>query len=89
MFQHDIAYGYFKGLPRRTASDKELRDKELNIAKNPNYDGYQICLASIVYKLFDKKTSSGANKNKNMSKQELAKELHKPIMKKFKNRQVY
>ena len=89
MFQHHIAYGDFKGLPRRAASDKVLHDKEVNIAKNPNYDGYQIRLASIVYKLFDKKTSSGANKNKNMSKQESAKELHKPIMKKVKNRQVH
>ena len=34
-FQHGIAYGDFKGLPRRTASDKVIRDKGLNIAKNP------------------------------------------------------
>ena len=32
--QHDIAYGDFKDLPRRTASDKVLRDKVFNIAKN-------------------------------------------------------
>ena len=36
-FQHDISYGYFKDLPRRTASDKRLRDKAFNIAKNPKY----------------------------------------------------
>ena len=30
-FQHDIAYGDFKDLPRRTASVKVLRDKEFNI----------------------------------------------------------
>ena len=39
--QHDIAYGDFKDLARRTAPDKVLRDKAFNIAKNPNYDGYQ------------------------------------------------
>ena len=40
-FQHDMAYGDFKELKRRTASDKFLRDKAFNIAKNPKYDGYQ------------------------------------------------
>ena len=38
-FQHDMAYGDFKDVKRRTASDKILRDKVFNIAKNPNYDG--------------------------------------------------
>ena len=37
-FQHDMAYGDFKNLPRRIASDKLLRDKTFNIAKNPKYD---------------------------------------------------
>ena len=36
-----MAYRNFKDLPRRTASDKVLRDKSFNIAKNPKYDGYQ------------------------------------------------
>ena len=40
-FQHDIVCGDFKNLTRRTASDKILRDKAFNIAKNPKYDGYQ------------------------------------------------
>ena len=30
-FQHDMAYGDFKDLKRRTASDKDLKDKEFNI----------------------------------------------------------
>ena len=30
-----------KDLARITASDKTLRDKAFNIAKNPKYDGYQ------------------------------------------------
>ena len=33
-FQHDMAYGYFKDLARRTGADKVLRDKAFNIAKN-------------------------------------------------------
>ena len=43
-----MAYGDFKDLARRTASDKSLRDKALNIAKNAKYDGYQRRLASMV-----------------------------------------
>ena len=53
-FQHDVAYEDFKDLPRRTASDKVLRDKSFNIAKNLKYDGYQRGLVSMVYKFFDK-----------------------------------
>ena len=57
-----MAYGDFKDLAKRTASDKFLRDKVFNIAKNPKYDGYPRGLASRVYKFFDKKTfGSGAN----------------------------
>ena len=57
-FQHDMAYGGFKDLGRRPASDKVLKDKAFNIAKNPKYDGYQRGVASMVYKLFDKKSAS-------------------------------
>ena len=57
-----MAYGDFKDLARRTASDKVLRDEAFNIAKNPKYDGYQRRLASTVYKFFDKKSKgSGVN----------------------------
>ena len=51
-----MAYGDFKDLPRRTASDKVLRDKPFNIAKNPKYDGCQRRLASMVYKKSSIKT---------------------------------
>ena len=44
----------FKDLKRRTASDKILRDKAFNIAKNPKYDGYQRGLAPMVYKFLIK-----------------------------------
>ena len=57
-FQHDMAHGDFKDLARRTASDKVLRGKAFNIAKNPKYDRYQRGLASMVYKFFDKKSAS-------------------------------
>ena len=40
-FHHDMAYGHFKDLKRRTFSDKLLKDKAFNIAKNLKYDGYQ------------------------------------------------
>ena len=50
-----MAYGDFKDLARRKASDKTLRDKAFNIAKTPKYDRYQRGLASMVYKFFDKK----------------------------------
>ena len=54
-FQHDMTYGDFKALTRRTASYKILLDKVFNIAENPKYDGYQCGLASMVYICFDKK----------------------------------
>ena len=38
---YDMAYADFKDLKRRTISDKILRDKVFNIAKNPKYEGYQ------------------------------------------------
>ena len=60
-FQHDMAYGDFIALTRRTASDKILRDKAFNIDKNAKYDGYQRGLASIVYKFFERKTSGDAD----------------------------
>ena len=64
-FQHDMAYGDFKNLKRRTASDKILRDKAFNIAKNPKYDGYKRGLASMVYKMFCKKSAGGGMINNN------------------------
>ena len=46
-FQHDMTYEDFKDLTRRTASDKFLRDKAFNIAKNTKYEGHQRGLASV------------------------------------------
>ena len=50
-----MAYGDFKDLNKITVADKVLRDKAFNISKNPNYDGYQCGVASMVYKFLDKK----------------------------------
>ena len=88
-FQCDMAYGDFKDLTRRTASDKILHDKAFDIAKNPKYDGYQKGLPAMIYKFFDKITSGGAIENEIISNKESAEELHKPIIKKFKERKVY
>ena len=88
-FQHDMAYGHFKHLNRRTVAYEVLRDKAFNIAKNPKYDGYQRGLASIAYKFFNKKTSGGAVKNEINSNEELAEKLHKLIITKFNKRKVH
>ena len=85
-----MAYGDFKHLARRTASDKVLGDKAFNIAKKTKYDG----LASMVYKCLGKRSKYGgvttlanqsAFKNQITQNQQLAKESHKPIIRKFKN----
>ena len=62
-------------------------NKSFNSAKNPKYDEYQRGLASIVYKVFDKKSKgSGVNIEVNPGKQ-LVKELHRPIVKNYKKEQ--
>ena len=61
-------------------------DKVFNIAKNSKYGGYQRGLACTVYKFFDKKSKgSGVNIEVKHNKQ-LAKELHKPIIRCFKKK---
>ena len=89
-FQHDSAYANHKDLINRTKSDKVLRDKAYTIASNPEYDGYQRGLASMVYKflVYKKSMESGVKKLKNSSLI-LADELHKPVITKFNKRKVY
>ena len=84
-FQHDMAYGDFKDLPKITAADKVLRNKAFKIASD---DGYQRELACMVYKFFDKK-SQGSGLASNKENVKLANELHKPIIKKFNKRKVH
>ena len=73
-----------------------MRNKAFNIAKDLKYNRYQRGLTSKVYKFLDKKSASLADKatkgsgvttltNKSSSQnQQLAEELHKPIIRKFK-----
>ena len=83
-FQHDMAYGKSKDLAKRTQSDKVLRDKAFKIASDPKYDGYQRGLASMVYKFFDKKSSGSDIANE--PNYQLANELHKSSIRKFKKK---
>ena len=56
----DAKYIYRNELDK---TDKILKDKAFNIAKNIKYDGYQSGLAYMVYKFFDKKSASLADKS--------------------------
>ena len=86
-FQHDSAYADNKNLINRTKADKVLRDKAYNIASNPEYDGYQRGLASMVYNIIDKKSiGSGIARPSSLK---LADELHKLVIKKINKRKVY
>ena len=91
-FAPDASYSDSKDLTKRTVADKVLRDKAFNISKDSKYEGYKRGLASMVYKLFYKKSASladkstkgiGVNINSTSQNQQLAEELHKPIVRKF------
>ena len=99
-FVHDAAYSDSKDLTKRTVADKILKNKAFNIAKDPKNDGYQRGLTSMVYKFFDSKVASpdkntvgsgGKHVNTKITPQneQLAEELHKPIIRKFIKRKVY
>ena len=83
-FAHDEAYSGSKDLAKRTISDKVLKQRAYEIARNRKYDGYQRALGSIADNFFDKITRSGVSVN-----EQLAEELHKLVIKKFKRRKVY
>ena len=90
-FQHDSAYADHEDLINRTKSD---RDKAYDIASNPEHDGYQRDLASMVYKFFDRKSTTEPSSLERMgsgkaSSSILADELHKPVIKSFNKRKVY
>ena len=68
-----------KFLAKRNILDKVLNDRSYEFARSPKYDGYQRGLASMAYNFFDKKTGSIVSVNK---------EIHKPVIKKFKRRKV-
>ena len=81
---HNAGYSDSKDLAKRTVANKILKDRAYEISRNRKYDGYQRTLASIPHKFFDQKTRSGVSVN-----EELAEELHKPVIKKFKRRKGY
>ena len=77
-------FGFFKGLPTRKASKavKTLCKKSFDIAKNLEYDGYQIGLSSITYKFLDKKSAAlGANKSASNKRTEINSENQKLVSK--------
>ena len=82
-FLHDMAYGKTKGLVKRTRSDKILKDKAFKIASDPN---------TMVSKFFDKKSAllnkSSGSGIVNEPNYQLANELHKLIIRKFKKRKL-
>ena len=59
-FTYDAAYSDSKDLGKRTISDQILKDRACEIVRNRGYYGYERALASMIYKIFDKITGSGA-----------------------------
>ena len=99
-FAHDAAYSDGKDLTKGTVADKILIKRAFNIAKDQKYDGYQRGLASMVYKFFYKKSAGSGvvtaepsakhvNTKLALQNQQLAEELHKPIIRKFEKRKVH
>ena len=101
-FPHDAAYSDSKDLIKRTVTDKILKNRAFNIAKDPKYDGYQRGLASMVYTFFDKKSKGSGAKHVTAEpsakyvntklipqNEQLAEELHQPIIRKFEKRKVH
>ena len=77
-FAQDAEYSNCKDLAKRAIRDNYLNDGSYEIARNCKYDGYQRTLATsiIVQKIFDKKIGLVVNVN-----EQLAEELHKPVIK--------
>ena len=82
-----MAYGKSKDLAKRTQSENVSRGKGFKIASNPKYDVYKRGLASMFYKLFDKRSSgSGIADEPNY---QLANKQQKLFITKFKERKLY
>ena len=88
-FKHDSAYAKYKDIEHRLIADDKLKNSAYDIASNPEYDGYQRGLPSMVYNFFNSKLFL-IKKGKGMKNNEiLAEELHKTVIKKFNKRKVY
>ena len=83
-FAHNAAYSDNKILAKIAISDKILKDKACEITRNCKHDGYQSAFASMVYKIFYEKTKSGISVN-----EQLAEEIHEPVIKRFRRRKLY
>ena len=73
-------------------SDKIFKDRDYEITGSRGYDGYQRGLASLCYKFVDQKNGSRGwvtSKDGIYLNEQLDKDLHKPVTKKFKRRKVY
>ena len=68
-FAHDATYSESKDLAKRTISDKILKDRAHETARNCSYDEYQKALESIVYKFFNKKTGSEVSLNEQLAEE--------------------
>ena len=82
-----MEYNKYKDLKGRTQSDIVLKNKAFKIANNPKYDGYQRASASMVWKFFDKRSKKVLGSG--LENKQLADELHKPCIRKFKRRKMY
>ena len=90
-FQHASDNAKYKDRANRRQFDIVLKNKSLKIATDPRVKGYQRGLESMVYKFFNERTKgSGINNKGNLLvNSQLAEEVHKPIIKKFKRSKVY
>ena len=86
-FQHDAECNKYNNFKNRTQSDTVLKNKAYKIAANPRIDGYQRGLAAMVDNFFNERSKKVLGLG--IENQQVASELHKPIIKKFKRRKVY
>ena len=86
-FQHDMAYGKYKNVTKRTQSYKFLWDKTFEFECKPKYDRYQKGLASVFSSKFFNKISKGIGIK--FSNQHFVDELHKLIIEKFRKRKGF
>ena len=82
--QHDSGYDKYKDFSIEKKYDIVLKNNAYKIATDPKVDGYQRRLAAMVYKFFNERSKGSGIENK-----QLADELHKPIIKNVKRREVY
>ena len=68
---------------KTTISDKVLKERAYEIARNPKYNEHQRVLPSMFYRSFNKKTGSGVSVNEG-----IAEELHKPVIKNSKKKSL-